>query len=127
MKKTIVSSLVLLTLVFSISTSCKGEKKSSDSDATEEIIVEEVIVEEDIIVVKETADDTTVAPEETEGSEDVLVDEEEVTVTYSYTVAGQEIKGSKTFSGHQSVVESGVQALTDSLKKIDPKIKIITN
>ena len=135
MKKTILTKMVLLAIALTFSLSCKSDKKQSDTEVTEEVTVEEVTTEEtntsekDDMTTDSSESTTTESDESSETSEDLGTpeDKEGVTVSYSYTVLGKEVKGSKSFSGTQAEVESAVKKLTDSLKKIDPKIKITTN
>lgn len=109
-------------------TSCKEEKK------------ETTVIEETIEVVEETANDAADAVEDaaeevsetvTEAVENVeadakdVLDEESVTVTYSRMINGMEVKAKKSFKGSQEKVEALVKAFEDSLKKLDPNIKII--
>lgn len=124
MKKSFLGTICLLALVLVFTTSCKDEKKTTDTDVMEEVVVDEIIIEEVVEI-----DEPVSTESATEASEEASVtkDVEEVTVSYSYTVLGKEIKGSKTFDGTQAEVESAVKALTDSIQKIDPAVKITTD
>lgn len=128
MKKVLLSLVMVMALLISF-TSCKGEKK--DTETTEVEVTETVEVE-----VTETEDmDATEATEATEvettttegdaeaPAKDVL-DEESVTVTYARMINGMEVKAKKTFKGSQEEVEALVKTFEDSLKKLDPNIKI---
>ncbi|WP_067144809.1 hypothetical protein [Pseudotamlana agarivorans] len=142
MKKSILSTLALTALIVSF-TSCKDNAKAAEATPTTEEPTEEVIVvEEEEIVVEDATEESEGATEEAgtvekahstsssdaplnhDGSYGDVKDAETVEVTYSYTVMGKAISGSKTFSGHQKEVETAVQKFSDSLKKIDPNIKI---
>ena len=136
MKKLLLGTTLLLALSLTF-TSCKDNKKAESMEEGIENAAEatEDAMEDAADAVSEAADDAGEAVEDAaeETGEAVndaveaakeLVDKEEVVVDYSYTVAGKEIKGSKTFSGHQDEVEAAVKKLEDSLKKIDPKITI---
>lgn len=131
MKKLLLNSLLVLALCFSVA-SCKEKSAESAEDAIEETMEEteeavEETMEEAGEAIEEAGEAVGEAVQETEKSmEDLVEDSESVTVTFTYTALGKEVKGSKTFSGSQEEVESAVQRLTDSIKKIDPNVKITT-
>ncbi|MBU2950759.1 hypothetical protein KO493_08625 [Tamlana agarivorans] len=155
MRKSILSTLAIAALLVSF-TSCKENTKATEATPTAQTPTEEAILvdEEEVIVEEVEIEDTEAAAEadlveatpntvssekvsepsssdkselKHDGSYGDVKDDETVVVTYSYTVMGKAITGSKTFKGHQKEVEAGVHKLTDSLKKIDPNIKITTN
>lgn len=147
MKQSTLSTLALTALVLSF-TACKENAKAAEATPTGEDPIEEVIAEEveEEIIVEDTPTATEASTEtvsndmetetKTTTSDDVplthdgsygdVKDAETVEVTYSYTLMGKVISGSKTFSGHQKEVETAVHKFSDSLKKLDPNIKIVS-
>lgn len=127
MKKILIAIMALM-LSMSVMTSCKDTKDKAKEATENAADAMEEAAEDAVDAMEEAVEETKEAGEAVQNAVDEAIvhlkDNESVTVSYSYTSAGKEIKGSKTFKGHQDEVEKAVQKLSDSIQKIDPDVKI---